>query len=131
PCDRRQTDSSRWQGSASGGQPASRSWSATRAALAGYHHRRGDDGGREGVGSRVLASLESEVESVATWAGVVRMVALRRPVQVSFDRRRTRDTCNHSHDPKLRSGAGGEGLGSVVDQSHPPIMPPSRFLSTL
>ena len=33
----------------------------------------------------MLASLESEVESVATWAGVVRMVALRRPVQVSLD----------------------------------------------
>ena len=53
-------------GTASGGQPASRSWSATRAALAGYHHQRGDDGGREGVESRVLASFESEVESVVT-----------------------------------------------------------------
>src|SRR2546429_1352887 len=53
--------------------------SATRAALAGYHHRRGDGGGREAAGSR---ALESDVDIGATWAGVIRMVALRRPVQV-------------------------------------------------
>ena len=65
-----------------GGQPGSPSWSATRAALAGYHHPCGDDGGREPAGSQRLESDVSEVEVVATWAGVVRVVAIRRPVDV-------------------------------------------------
>src|SRR5207245_6192553 len=50
------------------------SWSATRVPLAGYNHRRGDGGGREAAGSR---ALESDVDIGATWAGVVRVVALR------------------------------------------------------
>ena len=65
-----------------GGQPGFPSWSATRAALAGHHHRCGDDGGREPAGSQRLESDVSEVEVVATWAGVVRVVAIRRPVEV-------------------------------------------------
>ena len=67
-----------------GGQPGFPSWSATRAALAGYHHRCGDDGGREPAGSQ---RLESDVEVVATWAGVVRVVAIRRPVEVLLGRK--------------------------------------------
>src|SRR5438045_4920265 len=68
-----------------GGQPGSPSWSATRAGFAGYHHRCGDDGGREPAGSQRLESDVSEVEVVATWAGVVRVVAIRRPVEVLLD----------------------------------------------
>ena len=45
----------------------------------GITHPRGDGGGREAAGSR---ALESDVDIGATWAGVVRVVALRRPVQV-------------------------------------------------
>ena len=97
-----------------GGLPGSPSWSATRAALAGYHHRCGDDGGREPAGSQRLESDVSEVEVVATWAGVVRVVAIRRPVEVLLGGRgRLEEACWFGHRSLLcwavrpRSGSGG------------------------
>ena len=51
------------------------------AALAAYHRSCEDDRGREPAGSQLLGS---DVEIGATWAGVARVVALHRPVQVSL-----------------------------------------------
>ena len=97
------------------GQPGSPSSSATRAALAGYRHRCGDDGGREPAGSQ---RLESDVEVVATWAGVVRVVAIRRPVEVllgdtSANENAISGIMSRTSDGRSHRGSGSNGQGAL------------------
>src|SRR6266571_5505933 len=101
-----------------GGQPGFPSWSATRAALAGHHHRCGDDGGREPAGSQRLESDVSEVEVVATWAGVVRVVAIRRPVEVllgdtSANENAISGIMSRTSDGRSHRGSGSNGQGAL------------------